>query len=710
MNNLLPLAAELTEEKLLRRGDAAAAKSWQPSRAEASEDEKHVPWGLASTFTKDDGRGVRFLKAEPLPIADPNSRDVRDHYNVEDPSPLCSTERGIVTETTKIALPKTSVLSFEGGGGSITAASPLRKTRPPASKEKDEVLEMQVTNLLEQCIEVYIQKSTSMQVSVLRPNMQCRRILSDTKKSVSSSDQITANGQSSTIPFSVLLGSVSKISTTITGRHEIKAFTFLPGPIGMEVEFMHSRLICSRVVPDSQAFQYENELTGAEVLSVNGARVISLEDFQHRVIAAYETGSVIIGVAAYRSDFRGKKDFAHFIGAAKIEFKSLLSNIMKTGIDKDHQHDIGAQSKDDDDDDSVSSSSSGSSSEESAPLARRGVRNGGVEDDEKFSEEKNISESKELDRASAKENQNQEKYEEKNDTADSESDQDDDKIISIRKTTMYKPNYAGVDNDVEQGMIVQGRRGRGDEEENDLDFDDFAIGEFEEQQHVVPEQTLEVLEDQEAADQAVITTADHHTKQAGDDAQERKDSTPAWDYTTALETEEALPFSVLVAVPAVFNGSLGWGDPQRCVQFTNYSTRWEAQICWIDEEAAIVPRTRLRAGQKHIELTSPKHIWVIIATSISTKHSGHGSLDNHHDNVTSDANAKGTALLLRPSATTLGTRRYTSAMWIPGQSITASQRLRAKTQPAHKLRSKHKPETSVLPNLLVTIMDGTGHF
>jgi hypothetical protein len=297
MNNLLPLAAELTEEKLLRRGDAAAAKSWQPSRAEASEDEKHVPWGLASTFTKDDGRGVRFLNAEPLPIADPNSRDVRDHYNVEDPSPLCSTERGIVTETTKIALPKTSVLSFEGGGGSITAASPLRKTRPPASKEKDEVLEMQVTNLLEQCIEVYIQKSTSMQVSVLRPNMQCRRILSDTKKSVSSSDQISANGQSSTMPFSVLLGSVSKISTTITGRHEIKAFTFLPGRIGMEVEFMHSRLLCSRVVPDSQAFQYENELTGAEVLSVNGARVISLEDFQHRVIAAYETGSVIIGVA-----------------------------------------------------------------------------------------------------------------------------------------------------------------------------------------------------------------------------------------------------------------------------------------------------------------------------------------------------------------------------------------------------------------------------
>jgi len=709
MNNLLPLAQELTEEKLLLRGDAAAAKSWQPSRAEASADEKLVPWGLASTFTKDDGRGVRFLNAEPLPTADPNNRDVRDQYNMADPSPLCATERGVVTETTKIALPKTSVLSFEGGGGSVTATSPLRKSRSPASKEKDEVLEMQVTNLLDQCIEVYIQKSTSMQVSVLRPSMQCRRTLSDTKKSSSSSAQTSA---SSTMPFSVLLGSVSKISTTITGRHEIKAFTFLPGPIGMEVEFTHSRLICSRVVPDSQAFQYENELTGAEVLSVNGARVISLEEFQHRVIEAYETGSVIIGVAAYRSDFRGKKDFAHFIGAAKIEFKSLLSNIMKTGIDKDHQHDIGAQSKDDDDDDdSVSSSSSSSSSEESAPLAGPGSRFGGVGDDEKFSEEKKVAESKEPDRTSAKDYQHQEKYEEKDEAAESESDEDDDKIISIRKSTMPKPTYAGVDNDVEQGMIVQGqgRRSRGDEEE--LEYDDFAISELQEQQ-VAPEQTLEVLEDQEAAEQAVIPAADHPTKQAGDDTQERKDSAPAWDYTTALETEEALPFSVLVAVPAVFNGSLGWGDPQRCVQFTNYSTRWEVQICWIDEEAAIVPRTRLRAGQKHIELTSPKHIWVLIATSISTKHSGHGHgpMDNHHDSAASDSNAKGTALLLRPSATTLGTRRYTSAMWIPGQSITASQRLRAKTQPAHKLRSKHKPETSVLPNLLVTIMDGTGHF
>jgi hypothetical protein len=163
--------------------------------------------------------------------------------------------------------------------------------------------------------------------------MQCARTLSDTK---------AKRTDSRNAPLSVLFGAVSRISATITGHHEVKVFQFLPGPIGMEVEAMYNRLICSQIVPHSQASEYVHELTGAEVLSVNGVRVLVLEDFRSAVVEAYSSGQVNIGVAAYRKSYHGKKDFAHFIGSTKTEFKSLLSNMMKSGIDKDHQHDIGS--------------------------------------------------------------------------------------------------------------------------------------------------------------------------------------------------------------------------------------------------------------------------------------------------------------------------------------------------------------------------------
>ena len=135
------------------------------------------------------------------------------------------------------------------------------------------------------------------------------------------------------------------------------------------------------------------------------------------------------------------------------------------------------------------------------------------------------------------------------------------------------------------------------------------------------------------------------------------------------------------------------------MQFTNYSSKWDVQICWIDEESAVVPRTRLRSGQKHFELTSPKHLWILIATPVDKK-------TGRHDDGHSDSSSVGSAMILRPCTQSLGTRRYTSTMWIPGHSLTATQRLRAKLPPNHKLRPDSIASSQVLPNLMISILDG----
>ena len=689
MNNLLPqLAHGLTEEKLVQK--ANPARTWQPRRADPADD-KNIPFGLDAAMTKDVHEGARYAVGGALPLDAPNNRGVvSDMYNSVDPSPLSGPERGAAPDAAHIAMPK-SVLSFSGGTSAAAATSSRRTQSAADSKESSEPLTLHITNLLgKECMDIYIQRPTSMQASVLRPKMQCSRTLSDTRAKTPKNTESRASGS----PLSILFGAVSRISAIITGRHEVQTFRFLPGPIGMEVEFLYDRLICSRVVPESQASEYEEALTGAEVLSVNGARIINLEEFQEAVVGAFSSGQVNIGVAAYRRGHIGKKDFAHFIGSTKTEFKSLLSNMMKSGIDKDHQSDIAGSvqkkggSDDDDDDDSGSRSSSGSESSKSSKSTARELA--AVE----------ALEAKDGIAANEDEGELDEDYIDRG----SESDESDDgKGLRIRKSQIKaKPTYGGLDNDLDQGMIVEGRNLRIREDEVDdftAEFDNFQA-----KNEVGPEEQQE----EEAEEVVMESPAAPLVAEEKASPDEAKDQ-PSWDYATALEAEEAVPFSVVVCVPSSFRGSLEWGNPKRCVQFTNYSVKWDVQICWIDEEAAIVPRTRLRAGQKHVEMTSPKHLWIIIATPSpkhSRSHEHHSEADVNHEHHL-DSASKGTAMILRPCPAALGNRKYTSAMWIPGQSITATQRLRAKVPPPHKLRAEQKlAEFALLPSLMVSVMDG----
>ena len=511
------LAEAFTDAKVTER--TTTGKAWLPSRADPADD-KNIPFGLDAAFTKDTGKGTRFLAAVSAPVADPNNRNVHMVYKFDDPSPLSSSERGVVSESSHIAMPKVAGVTQQPLTRSLGRVK-------HSSKETDEPLLLQVNNLSEDCMEIYIQRALVMQLSTLRPNMKCERCLTDTraqKKAPRTREEPSATS----LPLAVLFANVSKISAVITGRHEVRAFHFQPRQIGIEVEMLYQRLICTRVVPDSQAHIYENALNGSEILSVNGVRVMTLEEFQHAVVAAYASGSVVIGAAAYRN-IKHKKDFAHFIGSTKVEFKSLLSNMMRSGIDKDHQHDIGPNNKADENDDSDSESD-----ESSAPPA----------EDAKSGE----AEAKDDHAQANEEDENQKEDSDNERQHHSDSDSDDGNIVSIRKAPSNR-TYVGLD-DSEDGMMVAGRRINDQDsvQYSPRDEKDIILEPQEEQNGL----ELDIEEDDNEQQVIEINAVVGHDQRPLI-VHEAKET---WDYTTALELEEAIPFSTIVCVPRLFEKSL----------------------------------------------------------------------------------------------------------------------------------------------------------
>jgi len=165
--------------------------------------------------------------------------------------------------------------------------------------------------------------------------MQCTRNLS------SFASNKATDGVDRTPPMSVLLATVERVSVTVTFRHELRSFDFMPGPIGLEVQYKYCRLLCTNVIPDSQASRFTELLDGAEVVAVNGRRVISLQDFQDAVVDAHTFGRVTITAACYK---KGKekleKFYEHISGKSRSVAKSLFSGLL-AGLDGGHQHDVG---------------------------------------------------------------------------------------------------------------------------------------------------------------------------------------------------------------------------------------------------------------------------------------------------------------------------------------------------------------------------------
>jgi len=713
MNNLLP--------SYVGRADAPSESftklsSWKPEQADAR-NPKNVPYGLGVDLA-DELFEKKYLANEPAQ-SDHNHRNLKAIHDV-DPSPLSFSQRG-EAEVSHIAMPK---LPEESTTTLMNRARKVPKELP---------LLLSVSNLHENvCIDLFMQRAGGVRDFVLQPDMQCTRNLS----SFASAAQ---DGVESGPPMSVLLATVERVSVTVTFRHELRSFDFQPGPIGMEVEYKFGRLLCTNVLSRSQASQYADLLDNAEVVAVNGRRVISLPNFQQAVVDAHSFGRVTITAACYK---RGKdkldKFYEQISGSRHSKAKSLFSGLL-AGLDA--QHDVaGALSvttKDTEDDDGTIPSARVGEEEEEEEEGGGVSRTDEQRGKEKVKDMRHVADAKDVyypphpgsrgeeSGFSSKEGSrpatSQSKY-----TSEDSDDSDTDNITSIRK---HKPNVPSSnsnklqakqqqakssydskgladDEDEDGGMMVSHRSERKLHEEEEEEEEGLGGHSFEQQL------SLDASEEGSAAIMSgfeVISAACNVEAGDANDAE----SFEEWDYTTHLDVEEAVPFSRILCVPQLFQKSGYWGNPDNFIQIINFSSKWDVNVCWVDEEGGVVPRALLKANSslcRHMELTSTRHVWCLIATravdpnAAKDKEDEEAVAEEESTGPKVQQNKSSVVMLLRCSRASLQPRKYASMIWAPWQSVSATQRMRAKALPAHKKLKKQGNELQ--PDCVVQIMDG----
>ena len=179
----------------------------------------------------------------------------------------------------------------------------------------------------------------------------------------------------------------------------------------------------------------------------------------------------------------------------------------------------------------------------------------------------------------------------------------------------------------------------------------------------------------------------------------------AWNFATALEVEEMVPFSRVVCVPSIFQRSLDWGMPEHHIQFINYSDNLIVRVCWVDEDGVLIPRATLSTSgtAKHLELTASSHTWCLVA-----KKTGDDSADSisERDLVGDVSHHKPTAMIfIRPNRESFVESNFVCMTWKPWQSIFATQKARPKRLPAHLLSDRAKLNDGINPDILISIMD-----
>jgi hypothetical protein len=626
------------------------------------------------------------------PLADPNHRDMKATYRDggNDESPLSMSQRG-ETEPGRISMPKENE-------DSTTISMRLAKQVP-----KEMALIISVCNLLNVCVDMFMQRAGSMRSFVLKPEMQCTRNLSQFTSKPGEIVDLKA-------PLSILFSTVERVSIVVSHRHELRSFDFLPGPIGMEVEYKFSRLLCTKVLYGSQAMPHRDVLEGTEIVAVNGRRTTGLQEFQQAVWEAQAHGRITITAACYK---RGKAKIDNFYvqlstSRRKTNVKKLFGGLLASGVDRDHQHDVelpGSRTSDDDRDwteddatadsapsrprsrsQSPSAEATAKQSDSSPAASKEGVSSRGTQRSRGGGSRSG--DSRDSDRKSAGLG-----------GSDSE-DSDTDNITSIRKNrskaeARFRGDGRDDDREDQEGMIAGGRA-QPKEWEEDNEADAKGADELFDETSVANGMGVEMI----SAQCDVV-------EEAGQDEELEE-----WDYATHLDMEEALPYSKLLCVPPMFQKSGFWGQPDNFVQFTNYSSRWDVQVCWVDEEGALVPRITLKAHggvRKHTELTSTRHLWALIATVPTDPNAEVPAVEAGEEESTGPLVAQNrtpVVMLLRCSKASLQPRKYTSVIWTPWQNVAATQRMRPKEVPAHKRVNAKKSDDELQPDCLVQIMDG----
>ena len=128
----------------------------------------------------------------------------------------------------------------------------------------------------------------------------------------------------------------------------------------------------------------------------------------------------------------------------------------------------------------------------------------------------------------------------------------------------------------------------------------------------------------------------------------------------------------------------GWGTPTAIMQLSHLSSSWAlADLYWVDERGFLVFRKQLRMGDRHCELTSADHVWLLNA--VRQENSDYPSSSSKHRGDSSSSEQF--SFIFQPCATALRRSKMTTVVWIPRKSVTLSQRDVTPSIPSHKLKN-----------------------
>lgn len=697
MDNLLPISKGKADEPNAR---VQHMSSWHVEKSNPRND-ANIPYGLVDFKEGEDVYEDKWLLNDP-PMAEPNKRNQDEVYSKEvGPSPLSASERG-VADSALIAMPKSDDMS---------SVSSMYHTKSRGGAISDELI-ISVSNLMPSNTDTYMQRAGSISTSVLRPNMQREHNLSQRVK-VPASDAKA----SSTRPLSVLMAPLERIAVTMSGRHQVQDFDFSSGSIGMEIEIKFDRLICTNVLPASQAEKYKVELTDAEIVAVNGLRVLNLEDFQKSVYDANKFGTITITCVVFKEGKHTDQFYAQFSAAKKATVKSLFSGLLAGGVDEDHQHgmELPTASNDEDDDSSEeeeeNEEDNGEEKDNKSSGDRSDAKMGPGDVDDAKGEAKDAA----LSRAETRDSEEEGTsgwFDVPSESRD--SDDSDDNITSIRKKPLYSSSKAEekpsapvtqlkATDDGDELMVGRAHRGRS---ADDLDDEGYDVGGEEEEAAGGEEEEPNSSDEGEEEDDVVTEIKSLSVVEIKEEDEDLEVDT--WNFATALDIEEMVPFSRVVCVPALFGRSSDWGMPKNHIQFVNYSDNYKVRVCWVDEDGSLIPRASLATHSvaKHVEMTSPSHVWCLVATKIVEGADAHAPSNAERDLVGDVSYNNPTAMIfVRPNREALLESNFVCMTWKPWQSIFATQKARPKRLPAHQRLDKAKYDEDIAPDIMISIMD-----
>lgn len=165
------------------------------------------------------------------------------------------------------------------------------------------------------------------------------------------------------------------------------------------------------------------------------------------------------------------------------------------------------------------------------------------------------------------------------------------------------------------------------------------------------------------------------------------------------------------------------GTPTKYLQVSNYSTTWNLEVFWVNEDSILSRRAEIAGGTTNYQLFDLDHVWCIIATSIAKEHHHHGHNYQPHNYFTSGA-ALGLAtaseaeegspamLTFRPSKYSLSNNKCTSVLWTPYVSMSITQRVYLSSKTSVEEASStmagvvNPPNFTATPHMHIQVFDG----